>query len=74
MNLSELRRGQSGRVLKIHSKQSRRLQELGLRSGVIVRCLFSSPLGDPCAYLIRGAAIALRKEDARGVLLDTIWD
>ena len=74
MNMANLRPLQAGRVLKIQSEGAFRLQELGLRPGAEVRCLFASPLGDPRAYLIRGAAIALRKEDAECVILDKIWD
>lgn len=45
----------------------RRFQELGLIDGTPVECLTRSPLGDPTAYEIRGAVIALRKEDAAGI-------
>ena len=41
--------------------------ELGLIDGTPVECLTRSPLGDPTAYEIRGAVIALRKEDAAGI-------
>jgi len=47
----------------------RRLQDMGLTEGTTVRCLQRSPLGDPTAYLIRGAVIALRAIDAAGVLI-----
>ncbi len=30
---------------------------------------WAKPLGDPCAYLIRGAVIAIRSEDCRGILV-----
>ena len=33
-------------------------------------CVLKSPAGDPCAYLIRGALIALRRADADGVALE----
>ena len=38
--------------------------DLGLTHGARVRCLFAAPGGDPRAYRIRGAVIALRSEDA----------
>ena len=50
-----------------HIKQSAlsdRLSALGLTAGTAVRCLFRAPLGDPSAYDIRGAVIALRREDS----------
>ena len=37
---------------------------LALTHGARVRCLFAAPGGDPRAYRIRGAVIALRSEDA----------
>ena len=47
----------------------RRLLELGLVDGTIVECLGRSPWGDPSAFLIRGAVIALRKADCAGILV-----
>ena len=48
----------------------RRLTDLGLVRGTRVTCILRSPAGDPCAYLIRGALIALRRADADGVSLE----
>ncbi len=42
----------------------RRLLDIGLTEGTQATCLYASPSGDPKAYLIRGAVIALRSEDA----------
>jgi ferrous iron transport protein A len=42
----------------------RRLQDLGLVTGTHVTCLQRASAGDPTAYLIRGAVIALRRDDA----------
>ena len=47
----------------------RRLLDLGLVPGTLIECVGQSPSGDPKAYLIRGAAIALRSEDARNILI-----
>ena len=41
----------------------RRLQDIGLIRGTSVECVGRSPLGDPAAYRIRGAVIALRDSD-----------
>ena len=64
--LSELRQGQKALVLDIFSSgdMRRRLQDLGLICGTKVVCVGKSPLGDPSAFLIRGAVIALRCEDS----------
>lgn len=47
----------------------RRLLDLGLVPGTRVECVGQSPGGDPKAYLIRGAAVAIRSEDARTVTM-----
>lgn len=71
-NLSGLMPGQSAAVagLEAEGPMRRRLQDMGLVRGTVVKCLGASPLGDPRAYLIRGAVIALRHQDAAGVLVD----
>lgn len=71
-DLSRLLPGQSAAVADLAAKgpMRRRLQDIGLVHGTVVKCLGASPLGDPSAYLIRGAVIALRSQDAAGVMLD----
>lgn len=70
--LSELSQGKCALVIDIHSSDGmrRRLQDLGLICGTEVSCIQSSPLGDPVAYLIRGAVIALRHEDSSCVQIE----
>ena len=69
--LCELKEGQTARVtnILIDGSMRRRLQDLGVIEGTKVECLQKSPSGDPVAYLIRGAAIALRSEDSQGILV-----
>ena len=50
----------------------RRLLDLGLINGTILKALMKSPSGDPVAYKIRGAVIALRAEDASMILVEQI--
>ncbi len=71
-NLWELPPGREGRVLSLTASggRHRRLLDIGLTPGARVACLGESPGGDPRAYLIRGAVIAIRSEDARSVLLE----
>ena len=47
----------------------RRLLDLGMIPGTRVVCIGRSPLGDPSAYLVRGAVIALRRKDCRQILI-----
>ncbi|HOQ36136.1 MAG TPA: FeoA family protein [Acetivibrio sp.] len=48
----------------------RRMLDLGLVSGTVVEALQKSPSGDPTAYHIRGAVIALRSEEASKILVE----
>lgn len=69
--LSDLAPGQRGtvRALGATGAMRRRMLDIGLASGTEVECLGRSPAGDPSAYLIRGAVIAIRASDGRDVLL-----
>ena len=50
--------------------QSAYVTRVGLIPGTRVVCQGHSPAGDPAAYLIRGAVIALRARDAAGITLE----
>ncbi|MFZ5969191.1 MAG: FeoA family protein [Bacillota bacterium] len=49
----------------------RRMLDLGLIPGTTVKVLRKSPLGDPIAYDIRGAIIALRQEESEKIIVST---
>ena len=69
--LNDIKPGQKATVKELVSTGSirRRLLDIGLVEDTEVECLGKSPLGDPCAYLIRGAVIAIRSEDCRNILI-----
>lgn len=71
-SLYDLKLGQTAKVRSLLSTGSirRRLLDMGLIEGTEVECLQKSPAGDPVAYLIRGAVIALRSEDSSKVLVN----
>ncbi len=73
-NLNCLNEGDTAIVTRLTNKgpMRRRLQDIGLVEGTKVLCLHRSPYGDPIAYLIRGAVIALRSEDSARVLIREI--
>ena len=48
----------------------RRLLDIGFVKNVSVSCIGKSPCGDPCAYLVCGAVIALRAADAATILVE----
>lgn len=68
-DLSQLREGQRALVTEIQEDgaMGRRLRDMGLVRGTTVRRLYESPFGDPTAYLVRGAVVALRRTDSRRV-------
>jgi len=68
-SLVNLREGECARVTYLISNGAmrRRLQDIGLVEGTLVQCVQKNFSGDPTAYAIRGAIIALRSEDARDV-------
>lgn len=57
--LSELMPGETALVLNDNPA----LLAFGVIEGTEVTCIRKSPLGEPCAFSIRGAVIALRSED-----------
>ena len=63
--LHNLKIGESGIVSALTAKgiQRRRLLDLGFVPGVLVKSERKSPFGDPIAYRVRGALVALRKEE-----------
>ncbi len=64
ISLSKLPFGKSAIVKKIKNDDftKRRLLDLGLIEGTEIKSVQISPFGEPVAYLIRGAVIAIRKE------------
>ena len=71
MCLGDILPGQTAVISALNTTGSmrRRLLDIGLIEGTRVECLGKSPLGDPSAYLIRGAVIALRKDDCKNIII-----
>ena len=66
--------GQSAVVLSLAAAGSirRRFLDIGLTENTRVECLGRSPGGDPSAYLIRGAVVAIRRDDCKKILVSVI--
>ena len=66
--LSLLRIGESGKVVGLSPRcrgaERRRMLDLGILPGTMIEAAMTSPSGDPTAYRIRDALIALRREQA----------
>ena len=71
LTLDQLPAGQSGRVTTVTAQglTRRRLLDLGLVDGSKVEAVRRSATGDPMAFSVRGTLLALRKKDARLVLV-----
>lgn len=72
ITLDYLDNGKKGIVRKLNSvgNERRRMLDLGIVEGTKIESLYKSPLGDPVAYYIRGAVIALRNEDASKIIIE----
>ena len=67
--MSDLKIGQCGTVgiMGTQGSMRRRLQDMGLIEGTDVECVLTSPGGDPSAYQIKGAVVAIRNEDCSNI-------
>ena len=74
ISLDKLPVGSFGEVRKLTAEgiSRRRMLDLGLIYDTTVEALLKSPVGDPTAYEIRGAVIAMRSEEASKVLVESI--
>lgn len=71
--LTDLRIGEQGVILHISDnvvgEERRRLLDLGFISGAEITVENRSPSGNPVAYRIKGAVIALRKAQTDEILI-----
>lgn len=66
--------GSFGRVMSLTAlgNSRRRMLDLGLIQDTKIEAVLKSPSGDPRAYQIRGAVIALRSEEASKIIVEEI--
>lgn len=69
--LNNIKPGEHALIKQILNSGSirRRLLDIGLIENTDVECVGKSPSGDPKAFLIRGAVIAIRSEDCADILI-----
>ena len=72
ITLDRLSTGERARLVDfaLDEAMKHRLFDLGFVRGTFVECVGKSPMGDPSAYLVRGAVIAIRASDARGLIAE----
>lgn len=59
-------------VLLTEGSLRRRLLDIGFVEGTVLHRLYDSPFGDPTAYEVRGAVMALRTTDAARILVRNV--
>lgn len=74
--LSDLAAGETAEVREIshalRGAERRRMLDLGILPGTLITAELNSPSGDPTAYRIRGAMIALRDNQARHIKISKL--
>ncbi len=70
-SLAALNIGESGIIsqIELSSAMQRRLEAFGLIEGTEIECVMRAPGGEPAAYRVRGATLALRKQDCQQIQL-----
>jgi ferrous iron transport protein A len=70
-SLDHLKAGEQGRVTGLVAPLDvrRRLLEMGLTPGTLLRVVRFAPLGDPIDVEVRGYHLSLRKHEAQHVML-----
>ncbi len=74
--LNTLNIGDCGKILYLENEGSirRRLQDIGVVSGTEIECVLKAPSGDPTAFLIKGAVIAIREDDSKKIYVRLKYD
>jgi ferrous iron transport protein A len=74
LNFSDLRTGQTGRIVNVtsNSADALRLQEMGLSVGAEFRIIEVAPFGDPVQVCLRGYRLCLRKREAKAFEIELI--
>ncbi len=74
LTLRDIEIGQSCKVVKLHGEGAikRRIMDMGLTKGVVVKIVKVAPLGDPIEMTVRGYELSLRKADAELIEVEKI--
>ncbi len=72
MTLKDLNPGQQGKVASISTTgaMKRRIMDMGVTPGVVVKVIKVAPLGDPIEVNVRGYELSLRKDEAAQVQVE----
>jgi Fe2+ transport system protein FeoA len=69
MKLTDLNRGEKAIIVRIGKigELKKRLTDMGVTAGEVIKLERDAPLGDPKQYIIKGTGIAIRNEDAEHI-------
>lgn len=72
ISLTELPVGEQGTVVGVEgdNQASRRLMEMGVVPGALVRMIKSAPFGDPLEVRVRGYHLAMRRNEADQITIE----
>lgn len=70
--VADLNEGEEGTILRVEAsgRFRARLLEMGFVRGTRVRLVGTAPLGDPLEVSLRGSNLALRRAEARHILVE----
>ena len=71
--LTNLTVGEKATVVSVNGKNAitKRLMEMGVVPGVLVRVIKSAPFGDPLEIRVRGYHLAMRKSEADAIVVQS---
>lgn len=67
--LRDVKIGESAKVVKLHGEGAikRRIMDMGITKGIVIKVRKVAPLGDPLELTVRGYELSLRKSDAETI-------
>ena len=75
MNLAMLKPGEQGKILKLDTSLGairRRMMDMGVLPGEMIKVEKVAPLGNPIEVTVRGYNLSLRKEEAKGIEIEVV--
>lgn len=71
-DLAEMAVGQSARIARVNGNGAiqQRLLDMGITRGAVVLVKRVAPLGDPIEISVKGYSLAIRRDEARTILVE----
>lgn len=72
VSLNQLKPGEKGRItgMALEERIGQKLADMGFQQGRPVECAYRSPWGDPAAYYVMGALVAIRGGEAEKIQVE----